>query len=357
MSSPAPPDERELLARRAFADQARFCDQLGSPFTARLMRVLERVLDRSTRTGRAVLGWPGTVDAQGDAVPLRLAGALHALAISGTRLALSDAWPPAPVADDASLERVVRETLVRDDETLHAWLAHAPQTNETGRSAAVYAASMHVAGIHPLPIRLFELGASAGLNLLCDAYGYTLGGRRCGALDSSVQLAPDWTGEAPGGTEPVVVGRRGCDLSPIDVTDPVAHERLLAYVWPDQAARLERLRAALDIAVASPPCVDATDAADWVDSRLPPDGDPGETRVLFHTIARQYFPAAVSARVAAQIDACGAAATAEAPFAHVSFEQDPGRGPALDVTVWPGGETVRLAHSQGHAGAFVWYGS
>ena len=357
MSGRASSGEREDFVRQAFVDQARWCALLGSPFTARLMRSLERVLDRSTLTGRAVLDWEGVVDAKGDAVPLRVAGALHALARGGARSALSDAWPPNPVTEDASLDRVVRRTLADDDGTLHAWLAHAPQTNEIGRSAAVYAALMHVVGVHDMPVRLFELGASAGLNLLCDAYGYTLGECRLGRLDSSVQLVPDWTGDAPGGTEPVVVSRRGCDLSPIDVTDSAARERLLAYVWPDQTARLARLRSALDIARSDPPAVDAADAADWIESRLPAWGESGSTRVLFHTIARQYFPADVEARVARRIVECGDAATSETPFAHIAFEQDPRRGPALDVTVWPGGHPVRLAHSQGHGASFDWYGS
>ena len=102
--------------------------------------------------------------------------------------------------------------------------------------------------------------------------------------------------------------------------------------------------------------MDAADAADWVESQLPVKGEPETTRVLFHTIARQYFPAPVEARVAARIDACGAAATRAAPFAHVAFEQDGERGPALDVTVWPGGKTVRLAHAQAHGASFDWYG-
>ena len=348
----------EADVRRAFADQALWCDRLGSPFTARLMRVLERTLDRSTSSGRAVLGWEGgVVDASGDAVPLRLAGALNALAMSGGHSALAAAWPPDAEPDDAALERVVREALVEHDDALLPWLERAPQTNETGRSAAVYAALMHVAGRHDRPLALFELGASAGLNLLADRYGHTLGGRRCGDRDSPVQLVPAWRGQAPAGPEPVVLARRGCDRVPVDVTDPAARERLLAYVWPDQTARLARLRAALDVAKADPPPVDEADAADWIESRLPARGERGVTRVLFHTIARQYFPADVEARVARRIGGCGEAATPEAPFAHVAFEQDPGRGPALDVTVWPGGDTVRLAHSQGHGASLDWYGT
>ena len=342
----------------AFVAQAGFCERLGSPFTARLMHRLVVALDRDTAVGRAVLDWNGRPDAGGDAVPLRLAAGLNALARDGRHPALTAAWPPDPIADDVALGELVASTLRAEEATLLGWLERAPQTNEVGRSAAVYAALMHVAARTSLPLALFELGASAGLNLACAAYGYRLGGRVCGAKDAELTLAPEWRGAAPAGVDPVVLSRRGCDLAPIDLRDADARERLLCYVWPDQRARVERLAAALRIASTDPPVVDAADAADWIETRLPERGERGVVRVLFHTIARQYFPADVEARVAARIVACGAAASADAPFAHVAFEQDGVRGPALDVTLWgaAGGDAVRLAHGQAHGAAVDWYG-
>ncbi len=345
--------------RDAFVAQSRACERLGSPFTARLMRALGAVLDRDTAVGRAVLDWSGRPDAGGDAVPLRLAAGLHALARDGAHPALTVAWPPDPVTDDCALQGLVSATLRAEQATLLEWLERAPQTNEVGRSAAVYAALMHVAALTSLPVALFELGASAGLNLACDAYGYRLGNRTCGATDGALTLAPGWRGHAPAGTEPSIVARRGCDLAPVDVSDPIACERLLCYVWPDQGARLERLATALRVARSEPPWVDPADAADWMETHLPIRGEPGAVRVLFHTIARQYFPVEVEARVAARIELCGASATTQAPFAHVSFEQDGVRGPALDVTSWSGsptdGATTRLAHGQAHGASFDWY--
>lgn len=349
-----------IAVRDAFVAQSRACERLGSPFTARLMRALDAALDRDTAVGRAVLDWSGRPDAGGDAVPLRLAAGLHALARDSAHSALTAAWPPGPVTDDRALHGLVAATLRAEEATLLDWLERAPQTNEVGRSAALHAALMHVSARTALPAALFELGASAGLNLVCDAYGYRLGGRACGAADGELTLAPGWEGRAPAGTEPVIVARRGCDLAPVDICDPVACERLLCYVWPDQGARLERLATALRIARADPPEVDLADAADWIETHLPIRGAPGTVRVLVHTIARQYFPAEVEARVATRIAACGASATAEAPFAHVSFEQDGVRGPALDVTSWSGspadGATFRLAHGQAHGASFDWYG-
>ena len=71
----------EAAVREAFAKQAGWCRQLGSPFTALLCESLRDRLDRTTATGARVLDWSG--DAVMDALPLRLTGALHALVRRG----------------------------------------------------------------------------------------------------------------------------------------------------------------------------------------------------------------------------------------------------------------------------------
>jgi hypothetical protein len=77
----------------AFAKQAEWCRALGSPFTALLMEALPRALDVRTRTGAAVLGWRG--DPIADALPLRVAGGLHALVRGGRLPMLAALYPPA----------------------------------------------------------------------------------------------------------------------------------------------------------------------------------------------------------------------------------------------------------------------
>ena len=346
----------ESRVRRAFADQARWCESGGSPFTARLMRVLEAGLDRTSRTGRAILDWRGVPDASGDAVPLRLAGGLHALARRGEHPALAAAWPPDPVGDDVELARVVASTLAEADDALHAWLARAPQTNEIGRAAVLYPGLLAIARLTGLPLALFELGASAGLNLAPERYAYRLGGRELGDPASAVRLEPGWSGPPPTGDEPTVVERRGCDREPLDVRDAADRERLLAYVWADQHERLARLRAALEIARGSPPSIERADAADWVETRLGPVGPPGVARVLFHSIAAQYFPAETARRIDAHLTACGRAATAGAPLARLAFELDGGTLPALTLTTWPGGRTRVLARARAHVRRVEWHG-
>lgn len=359
--------DQESTVRQAFVDQADWCERLGSPFMSRLMRVLARVLDAGTGTGRAVLNWPGRVDASGDAVPLRLGGALNALARSGHDPALSFVWPPgaapgtaagtgfgADAVADAELEQAVSDALLTHDTLLQAWLKSPPQTNEVGRAAVVYPALMQVAVETGLPLSLFELGSSAGLVQLLDRYRYVLGGRVCGAPESTLTLSPRWEGAAPQGIDPVIVSRRGCDRSPVNIAEPAERDRLLAYVWPDQSERIARLEAALAIAADLPPRVDAMDAADWIELHLPVDEASGVARVLFHTIARQYFSAEVEARVADRVAACGRAATVDAPFAAVAFEQDDLGGPALDLTLWPGGNRRRLARAHAHGSQVSW---
>ena len=60
------------------------------------------------------------------------------------------------------------------------------------------------------------------------------------------------------------------DLHPLDVTKAADRERLLAYIWADQAERLARTEAAIAIAAADPPLLDRGDAADWLEAQLDP---------------------------------------------------------------------------------------
>ena len=118
---------------------------------------------------------------------------------------------------------------------------------------------------------------------------------------------------------------------------------------PDQAERLAQLEAALALADADPPRVDRADAADWLETRLALEPEPGMTRVVMHSVAFQYFPDDTKRRVAAYIEAAGAAATAEAPLAWLRFEEQPGDGHfSLRLRTWPGARRLLAwAHPHG----------
>jgi hypothetical protein len=347
---PASATEREAAVRAAFVLQAGWCDKAGAPFTALLCRLIGERLDRTTEAGRRVLSWPGDADAFGDALPLRLCGGLHAMARGGSAARLAALYPPAPVPEPETLWSALRPVL--DDPALLAWLDGPPQTNEVGRSAVLMGGLLEIAAAFPQPMELLELGASAGLNLLLDRYSYDLGGRATGDPLSPVRLEPQWEGLPPRDADVAVAARRGVDLNPLDPRRDA--ERLVAYVWPDQQARLVRLQAALAIASAHPPPVDRGDAAEWLEARLAERAQAGKTRVVYHSVAFQYFPAATQAKIAALAAAAGAAATTAAPFAWLRYEADPDDRFTLRLRLWPGHGDRLLAWAHPHGTWIRW---
>jgi hypothetical protein len=340
----------EKEVRASFAEQAHWCAQLGSPFTARLCETLGRRLDRLSAVGRRVLDWPGEPRALGDAVALRLCAGLHFMVRARQVPELEALYPPASMPQEAILWAALAPIL--DQGGLEAWLDSAPQTNEVGRSAVLMSGLLVVAARFGLPIRLYELGASAGLNLLLDRYRYNLGGLKAGPRESRVALEPEWEGPPPPGAAVRILGRAGIDLNPARLPRDAA--RLLAYLWPDQPWRLARLEAALAIAARHRPRVDRGDAADWIEANLAIAPEPDVARVVMHSVAFQYFGAAAQARVTGHVEAGGAKARIGAPLAWLRFEKEPDADRyALRLRTWPGGEAL-LAWTHPHGSKVTW---
>ncbi len=345
---------QEALVRDAFAKQAEWCANLGSPFTARLMEGFGQHLDRSTDAGRTVLDWKGPPDALGDAVPLRLAGALHALVRRGRLPELAKVYPPNTLPTTAALTSAAMAALREADAEISEWLRYVPQTNEVARSAVLYPGLMVVAAETKLPLALFEIGASAGLNLIPDRYAYLLGDMTLGQCDSPVVLSPKWSGALPTSVEPNIQSRQGCDRNPLDVSNASHRERLIAYIWADQMDRISRVEAAVELARKNSPRIDAADAADWVDQVIGSRAEKGVVRVLCHSIAYQYFPDKTKHRIASRMEIAGWQATHDAPLAWLAFEQYQSEGPRLTLRLWPGdGERV-LALGDAHGREVQW---
>ncbi|MBX3490674.1 DUF2332 family protein [Parvibaculum sp.] len=340
----------------AFRRQALACRHLGSPFTGRVCEALADGLTTETAFGARILGWAGhTVN---DALALRAAGALNALARSGGCAALAAAYPPHE-ADDERLRDAIAAAMAGHDDFLTCFLDSAPQTNEAGRSNALLGGALHVAAATGLPLALHEIGSSAGLNLVFDRYAYELGAARWGAPDAAVTIAAEWTGGLPPLDAPLrVVSRAGCDINPLDPARD--RERLLAYIWPDQTARLARIATALDEAARTGSAVEKADAAEWVERHFGPAGRNGIVRVLMHTIVWQYLPAATRARIEAAMAAAGARATEDAPIAWLRAEPDKidKLSAAVTLTLWQGGaaETQTLGRTDFHGRWTQWGG-
>ena len=130
------------------------------------------------------------------------------------------------------------------------------QTNEPARCAVL----LPVLARLPQPIAIVEVGASAGLCLLPDRYGYDYGRCRIEAPNETRACAPAFPCECNEFTPlprnlPDVQWRRGLDLNPLDVASTSDMEWLETLVWPEQQGRRERLRAAIEVARRGPPTV------------------------------------------------------------------------------------------------------
>jgi hypothetical protein len=351
-SSKSPHEAVESKVRESFIDQAGWCARLGSPFTALLCSTLAERLDASTPIGSRILAWPGDPTAQADALALRVCGALHGLARSNHEPELAALYAnfERQVNID-ELWRAIQGALGRHTSHFEAYLATAPQTNEVGRSGVLMCGFLEIAKRFDLPLQLFELGASAGLNLIADRYRYRFGDSEWGDPRAALLLDPRWEGPPPPTDAYLRVTERcGCDVAPLDITVAAERARLVSYIWPDQFDRLQRLERAMDTALRNPPRLERMDAADWVEQRIPEAAtEPNHVRVLFHSIVWRYFPSETQRRIQAHMQRCGALAQADTPLAWLRFELvDSPPGTLLTLTVWPGGEECVLARSQPH---------
>lgn len=333
----------------AMVSQAEFCERSAAPIAARVCRALAGAIDRSSETGTRALDWSG--DYAADAVPLRLAAPLHALARRGTIPALSALF----AGRDGDDLNAVRRAIAAHDNWIARWLDGPPQTNEPARSAAFMGALLVLAKRFKLPFDLLEIGSSGGLNLLIDRYRYNLGGVGVGPLDASVTITPAWRGVPPPVGDVVIERMRGVDIAPVDVRDPAAAERLLAYVWVDAPERVARVEGAIAMIRASPVDLVQGDAADWVEARLAEPQPPGTCRVLMHSVVWPYLDAGRRERIEAAMRRAGTSATDVAPLAWVSYEWGEHHGNhQIVLRSWPGDRRKVLGEGHPHAAWINW---
>ncbi len=341
---------------RAFENQVAYCRDNGAPVTASVCQALRELID-TTRGGAVMLRirkWAGPPLA--DALPLRLAGGLHGLFRKGETPELAPIYTGQRVSNASE---VIADVIERNEAFLLPWLDSPPQTNEAGRSSNFAAALLWLAD-RGLPARfaLNELGSSAGINLMMAQYFYDLGGTTLGPDTAQMRLVPEWRGDAPPAHPVKIVSARGCDVAPIDLTDPDQALRLRAYVWPEFAERFTRMDAAVEAANTMPPEIAHESAGAFVERVLGEPAQDGVTRVIMHSVVWQYVPQDQREAITALIEAAGEPATREAPLAWISLEanRDTHRH-ELTVRYWPGGATwKRLAVAHPHGAWVEWSG-
>ena len=167
-------------------------------------------------------------------------------------------------------------------------LSRTTQTNEPARCAILLPLLARL----PQPLALLEVGASAGLCLLPDRYGYDYGVARLEPPTKATYSPPVFECRTGGAVPipsalPTIAWRAGIDLNPIDVNATAETAWLETLVWPGQEQRVHRLRAALAVAQAEPPRIVKgnllTDLA-----ALMAEAPEFATLVVFHTAVLAY---------------------------------------------------------------------
>ena len=123
--------------RDAFSNQVAYCRDNGAPITALVCQAVFELLDtdRGGAFMESVRRWDGP--ALADALPLRVAGGLHALHLSGQERSLAPLYQG---SDRADALLCVATAIENNQSYMKAWLAGPPQTNEAGRAWAFAAA-------------------------------------------------------------------------------------------------------------------------------------------------------------------------------------------------------------------------
>lgn len=288
------------------------------------------------------------------ALTLRFLGAVHRIVLDGRAPELAPFYPSVGGTDVGDPVPAFLTTVRRHRDEVRRRLGDGVQTNEVGRAAVLVGGFAEVARRTGLPLRVLEVGASAGLNLRFDHFAYDVGGRVAGDPTSPVRFQGVWEGVPPELPDALAVASRlGCDRSPVDPTTPSGRATLRSFVWPDQLDRLQRLDAAIEVARRVAAVVEQADAAEWAARQLA-EPVPGVATVVVHSIVLQYLDREQRARFRGAITEAGGRATGAAPLAWLRMEPG-GERAEVRLTTWPRGEE-RILGSAGYHGHPVWWG-
>ena len=307
--------DREEIAQSCL-EQAGWAAKLGSPMSEGLLRRMAE----DVRAGGPCLAAlePHLTRTRMLACQLLLA-AIHRMVLEGQLPEVARFYPS--VGGQAGVDALWPHFL---EAVPRAVLPASVQVNDVERSRALLPGFVEVVRHTGLPLRLLEIGASAGLNLRWDHFPFL-------DVPATVRAMIH------------VDERRGCDLNPIDPTLDQSRPALLCFVWPDQTGRFQRLAEALEIARSVPATVDRADAVPWLQTHLA-SPRPGVATVVFHSVVMPYLTEEGRENVRRVIEDAGGRATSGAPVAWLSMEPGAGRA-EVHLTIWPGGERRLIAHA------------
>lgn len=281
----------ELSFHDALLHQSGLCAQLGSPLYAEIFQEMAADLNDNGVTAR--ISEHLTIRPLRDAAPLRIAGAIHRLALTGKAPSIARHFPSTGGTPGPTLIADYLEALATFRSDVDEGLSRSVQTNEVGRTTMLvtgmsfFARAVNISATH-----LREIGSSCGLNLQVDNYFFDTSHSQCGSSDALVRFDEKaWGTPVPDiSRSPSLLSRRGCDIAPLDAHNINDQFTLLSFVWPDQFERFTRLRNAMNNACASSTYVspDQQDAAEWIHQQFE-NISFDEPVLIFHSIVWQYL--------------------------------------------------------------------
>ena len=327
-----PSDDDQVWLADALRWQAQYCAGRGSPVAARICETVSGASDDLLRDQL-----PARVRF-GDLIGLRVMATVHRLALErlapqvAMHLPTLGGTPPVDMRSWQAFDAAVITALLEHPRVLAWSLDHVPQTNETGRAVLLRRGLSLLGDLGlPEPVRLVEVGSSAGLNLRADR------------LPGNPQL------EA--GPMPPIIERLGCDLHPIDPTTQDGRTTLSSYIWVDDVGRFQRLGQALRIAAEVPASVRKASALTFVNGL---NLQQGAVTLLWHSAMWLYMPIDSRQGIQRRLAELGGAASTSSPLVHLSWEWQPGGQDTFTLVLrtWNGrehaGEPLLLATGASH---------
>ena len=345
---------RQEKVAAEFEVQAQSCDQMHSALYGGLCRSVAA----NVRTGG--ICW-SLLESTAElslalAVPLRFLGAVHRIALRGDAPPLAAFYPSCGGTPGDGVTAAFFHAVREHEAEIKIGLTQGVQTNEVGRSAALFEGLGIVQRRTGHPMALREIGCSGGLNLQMDRFRYVDGDYVGGDPNGEVVIADRWRGAIRPALLPIdIADQAGCDPNPIDPLTDAGRLLLLGFLWPDQVDRLERTAAAIELARARSVRQDQARAIDWLSGELH-SRSPGSTTVVYHSIVWQYIEGEERAAITALVGAAGAAATSQSPLAWLQFEPASSHEHAeLTLRLWDGSSTgdVELLARCGFHGQWV----
>jgi hypothetical protein len=305
------PAPREVLASR-LREQADSCARGGSPFYSSLLEAAAADLEASGPVWDVLVGYE--TEHEWAALALRLMSAVHRLVLNETLPELAPHYPSVGGDGDAKAAwSTFRQALSDHRVEIGRLVSHGCQTNEVGRCAALLGGFLEVAHRTGLPLRILEIGASAGLNLRWDCYRYESTRGEWGDVNSPVRFDHSFDVPPLLNRSAEVIERKGCDLNPVDPTTEQGALTLRSFIWADQLGRMSLLDGAIKVAQEVPADVERLDAGSFLERELA-EPRPGMATVVYHSVVMQYIDTDGRGRIKRAI--------ANAPVHYLTMEPD-----------------------------------